>query len=1282
MNSMFGQAKAWFTPLPTISPASNTEPATSSPNSSISGQDHGVYSIPCNIISTETANSHLQKTANFASPTSLKNTKPDNESSSDDDCFITAIQKRRRENPVQAIPKTERSDNEEPFRGRFAVSAKDSMGTKDKSHADKSNTAAFPSSLTNHDKPPPSYTENSSGNASTRPNAHRSNPQEVRGNQPRDVEDLSKAQSASSAESIGFHLPGHNTETSSIFGASSSKRPIDVDDIEVSSRSGSVDNAKRRKHGEDRHQLGSHDRIWSKDQLQRSGKKTGSSRSRYRTPFKPLNLKSLNFLTRPGDTLDNEKSKEVAKAIKNTPATAAAKATETIQQISEQAKETTPSKPTEDEVLQHFAEAPIATNFGNRTANNSTGTIAGSNSQHNKATGSIFGVNTATNPTTTIVPSNSWLNEASRSKSAGKAPSVSTNTIIPPTTQPAKDTNCTHGDQNPAVTQPATDRNVQVTQPPVTKRKPSQPHYQETDEDLFKRVSSKQPPKKTARLVNSVPISGERTGYKFTAPSATNGSRQPPREDRESRLQPASRRKKSANAPSTKNRPAPTTRPPTPQHLSHLSAASPAPEPASIAVNIPPPPAKNPIPVQSSGLSSTDPVLQYVVRHTGKHPLSESATTRHYRATVHLSKAEANEACRQRLERMTPKINEDNPFPEVARRCGHKTLFQGTITYPDGDIQLCYVEEEEVMLADLVEKRKGELLLDEKGLEIYTKPVWLVWAVRYYPREDDEEEEREEEQRVLGTGEQRVVEVVDEGNEGDDEDDGEEEEDLFGDQDVDGQLNEGVRDLEMAEGQEGNKETGVSASGVETAGEEDTLRTSETLAESGVQTTTDGSQTDGRQTQTQPDLGLQKQQEQDITSNSQSQNNHTPPDNQRQTTTQRHRSLEGSCSEASVPVPGPHTPPDSQKQSQPQPQPRPPNNTKQRPPTPPLPCDLYSPPPPSTIYSSSTESDSSHLSPLTRIKRRTLPNNYPPPPPPLPSSSLLHPITTDHGTFTTLRLANLEALEIFKLLTKPEVPARMSDVLHWKVEVVPEVEARFKQWSFYGKGNGKEIDEGLGGMGMDGEEGDDEKEYGNGIDENCLELEWEPDAERYKWRFRRIEVRVKELVLRGPKDLGGLEVKVPKGARAGSGLGSKMATATGTAVASSSLGAAAGNGNGNVRRTGTGTGTGKATATATATATRTTTTGEQSWQHHKNARPIVKAKAKERKAKKRRRPTAAEKGKGRAVDVDPVDRGATATEAQGGGGKGAAEADQGIVDVWAGEFGGGRNEEGEVSEEE
>ncbi|KAK3953370.1 hypothetical protein QBC32DRAFT_313011 [Pseudoneurospora amorphoporcata] len=1199
MNSISGpRAKAWFTSLPTSSPASDPEPAANSPKSSTSGYSH----------------------ANFASSSSPNSTKPDNECSSDDDCFITAIQVRRRQNPVQEIPKTEKAEDEEPFGGRFAARAKDSRGKEDNSHATKPFPTASPISSTKGNKLAPSDAENNNCNGIFRPNAYGSNHEEVNGAE--GAVNLSTSQTANSTHRNGTHIARHSRETPSIFGDGSSKRPLVIQDIETSSPSGSVEIAKRRRLSIDRHQSGGYDQVFSKDQPQPFRRETASSHSRHRTPLKPLGNNFGSF-TRPSSNLDVEKSNEVAKAINNPPTTAGVKATEELHQIKEQAKEATISKPTKEEVPQDSAKAPIASLLGNKNAIDQTDTIVASGSQQNKAT---------------------------QSKLVGKAASNPTNTIVPPRSQPTKDTRGTQGDKNPASSLPATHRSAQATQSSLSKEEPSQLHYEETDADLYKRSESKQQQTKTARFINRLPIGEERTGYKFTAPRASNGFQQPPKEDgRPVRPPPAPRRKKTEIASSSKNPPAPTTNiaacprtlPPAPPSRLYPPAAPPA-------------PTKKAVPAQL-GLSPTDPILQYVIKHTRKHPISESDSTRHYRSTEYLSKQEANEACRQRLQKMTNPNSNPHPFQAVDQRYGNKDLFQGTITYRDGGVQLYYVDEEEVMLGDLVEKR--ELSLDEKGLEIYSKSMWLVWAVRYYPREEEEEE-----QRLLGTGEQ-VVEVVEEGNEADDEDDGEEEEDLFGDKDIDGQLNEEITDLEVGEAQERTKESRVSATeGVDKADEADTLATSENLTDSGVQTNTDGSQTEGRQTQTQTELGLQTQQY--ITSNSQSQSNQALVGEQTQTTIQGHQGLEGGSEEAR---PEPHTPPDSQKQ---QPQPQPPNT--QRPPTPPLPCDLYSPMPSSTEYSSSSDSDSERASLTTR---RSLPNNIPPPPSPLPAFSVLKPESSDHGTFTTLRFANLEALEVFKALTKPETPARMSDVLYWREEVVPEVEARFREWSY----DGKEREEGM--------EGREKGEYGSGIDERLFSVEWEPDAQRYKWPFRRVEVRVKELKLQGPKDLGGLEVKAPpSGSSRNSGTlirsntgGGSGAAALGFAASTTSTSGAATNGNAEADAAGTmattsraakGTARVKVKVTATATASKTSTPNNDlaaQHKHYEDARAVLNAK---KEKNKRPRPTRQEKGKGKAVD--PV----TTTETQDNG----KEAGKGVLNVWAEEL--GVREEGQCSEEE
>ncbi|KAH7631931.1 hypothetical protein B0T09DRAFT_356416 [Sordaria sp. MPI-SDFR-AT-0083] len=479
----------------------------------------------------------------------------------------------------------------------------------------------------------------------------------------------------------------------------------------------------------------------------------------------------------------------------------------------------------------------------------------------------------------------------------------------------------------------------------------------------------------------------------------------------------------------------------------------------------------------------------------------------------------------------------------------------------------------------------------------------------------------------------------------------------------------------MHGGSESSKQSGVTAT-------ERVDAIGESLTDSGVQTNTDDSLTEGRQTQTRTELELHTQHE--ITSDGQDQSTRTLlPYQQAQQTLQptisTHKSIERHSD----------TQPEPKSQTEPTVYPQPdtltarntaqqlpsqPINPNARPPTPPLPCTLYSPPSPSTIYSSSSESDSESCS----STGRSLPNNIPLPPTRLPSPVLLRPKTMNHGTFTKLRNANLEVLEVFKQLTRPE-RARIEDVSYWQKELLPEAERLFKEAT-----KGVDCDEENGEESED-DDGETERERkereawvdDRGLDQRPITLEWEPDTTQlFKWRFRRIEVWVQKLELKGPKDLGGLEVKMPKGC-SGSSVGQKKAYGTATGSGSSSP-AAAGAGNGNDVRAETRTGTGRTakvkvitTSPKTAAAPNNTpATTQEQWKHYNNVRPIVTVKTETEKKKRRRRPTRAEKGKGKAVD--PV----AATE---GSGKGA---EQGIVDMWAGEFGEITSEEGECSEEE
>ncbi|KAK3340999.1 hypothetical protein B0H65DRAFT_278433 [Neurospora tetraspora] len=1217
MNSIFGPAKAWFVSLPTSSPASDPEPAARSSSNSTSGHSH----------------------ANDASSSSPKSTKPDDESSSDDDCFNAAIQDRLRQNPVQEIPKEEKVEDKEPFGGRFenmrAVHAKESKGTEDSDHATKSLQPAFPISSIKHDKPTSSNTQSNNYNATSKPSTNGSNKGE--GTESEGAINLPVSQSASSTNRIGTPIARHSRETPSIVETGSSKRPLVVQDIEALSRSGSVDSAKRRRLSIGRHQTPCFDQLFSKDQRQRFKRESGSSHSRTRAPSRPL---SKNLVSRmsPGSNLDKAKSKEIVKSIRDTPTTAGAKATEKIQQIKERAKEAQTPKRTEEQVVREFTKAPIESLFGGKPASNPTGTIVASSSQQNKAAKSIFGDKTASNPTNTIVPSRS---------------------------QPTKDTRGTQGDKNQTSRQPATHRAAQATQPSLPIKKPSQPGDAITYEDHFKHIKDKYPQPKPATIVNRLPDiqqSSKENGRPLRTPTARK------RNKPTATLASSS---KNPPTPRTNINAGPTVLPSVPAPPHHLPAAPSAPEPAPAAA-IPPPPPTKAVPAQSL-LSPTDVILQYVIYRTDKYcPLTDPNTPHFRTKPVFISKKEANETCGRRVFEWIKTIPIED-FRNLDRQFMGNNLFQGTITYEDGDVQLYYVREEAKILGEVVKKRG--LWLDEEGMGIYTKKMWAVWAVRYYSNGEEEEHQQQGQEGKHegassvggGVGSGRV-EVVDEGNEGDDEDDGEEDEDLLGDRTVNEQLNEGVVEVGEGVGQESSEGSGVMAGeGVDKTGE----KISDDLDISVVQMNLD-SQTEGHQTQTEPEIHTQ----QEVTSETQSKTQ-TQSENQSHASPQTQ--LEGHHRANIQGHPEPHKT-GVEGHSGPQPEPNPPTNlstpartehnvsnptqpqtqpTKPpRPPTPPLPCSLYSPPPPSTIYSSSSESDTEHPSRSSRTRGRSLPNNIPPPPPPLPSSILLTPKTTHHGTFTTLRLANLEVLEVFKQLARPGT-ARYSDVYHWREEVLPEAERVFKE------------------MGCNDDDGDNDregKEEGGGIEKTPIKLEWVPDAQLFKWRFRKVEVWVEELELKGPKDLGGLEVKMPQGNSGNSGSfgpsglsGSKTGSGSGSGSGTGTASSSSATGNGNVRagtRTGT---TVKVTTTSPKTAPDNTPTTHEQWKHYKNAQPVLAAKA---KAKKRRRPTREEKGKGKAVDVDPV----VTNKGTGNG------AEQGIVDAWAAELGG--SEDGDLSEED
>ncbi|KAK3399219.1 hypothetical protein B0T20DRAFT_497412 [Sordaria brevicollis] len=1039
---------------------------------------------------------------------------------------------------------------------------------------------------------------------------------------------------ASNKEDV--HGSNQSTGAQRIFGTGPAKRPLVVDDDEPRSRNGgSFASSKKRRVDTEQHRLKNHHRQISTGDHSRKRLKDSKSRP--------------SSLARSVSNLDDAKSKlkELAKSIRNTPITAGAKATEKIQHIKERPKEAQTAKPTQEQVVQEFLHAPIGSIGGPRLGSNPTDAAVGSSSHQHKTTGNIVGGKT--------VPTRK-----------------TTDNIVSPNSQRNRDTRGTQGDKNqaPNIHEPTfrktpakqpTHQNAQAKQPSHSTGESSRHAAGEADAALFKHFEAAYKPEKTTvRIVNKLPIPEERTGYRFTSQHATDDSHQLPREDgRPTRAALPRKRNKPAQASSSKL-------PPSTQTVGTtiIPSASPTPpEPTSpvapvapVAPALPPAPPRKAVPAESV-LAPTEIIFQYVIYHTQKYdPDTEAAHNR--RDNVYTSKKEANETCRQRFRDL---VKADTAFETIERHIDRYGLFVGRITYEDGDVQDYYVREEQAQLGDLVQKRK--LWLDEEGVGIYTKRLWDVWSVRYYPVE----EETKQQDGAVGVESGRVEEVLDEGDEGDegdDADDGEEEEDLFADRDIEGQRDHGTTELGAGVVQENDEASGVMAGEVDTPGEANILATSEHMTDS---------QTEGNQTQTQDESQTQQ------ISSDDDQSNPTPSNIQAQT-------LSSSQTHPSLPEnPKPQPEPISRGQTLQQPQAEAPTardtaqqsrsgpingNGRPRLPTPPLPCDLYTPPPPSTIYSSDSDEEDIDISPP-----RTLPNNIRHSPP-CPSMNL-DPKIELHATFTTLRLANLEVLKVFEDLTRPE-SGRIDDVMHWRDVVLSELKGSFRLWTYENTGP------------YVGEDGDAQApEYGDNIEHSVFRWPWKPPRQ-YRWRFRKIEVWVEERKLVGPKDLGGLEVKIPKekslkASQPKTGA-PESGSGSGTAAASSST--APDNSNTNTESQ-TGTSTGNAPGGTSKTNGTSTLTEDLGNQHAYFQKIKAKVKANQVEAKKkkpRRRPTAKEKGKGKAVDfADPVATTATEPERQGNYRDGRLEVIMDVDDPVVRDVGDGEEEEegeGEVSEEE
>lgn len=236
--------------------------------------------------------------------------------------------------------------------------------------------------------------------------------------------------------------------------------------------------------------------------------------------------------------------------------------------------------------------------------------------------------------------------------------------------------------------------------------------------------------------------------------------------------------------------------------------------------------------------------------------------------------------------------------------------------------------------------------------------------------------------------------------------------------------------------------------------------------------------------------------------------------------------------------------------------------------------------------------------------------------------------------------------------------------------------AEFRAWTYEGQDP------------YEGENGDTTAaEYGDGIEQRAFSSEWMSPRQQFRWQFRKTEVWVKELKLVGPKDLGGLEVKMPKEkstpGKSSLGMGPKGAAGSkpeagadmqaSTCIPAGEVGPSSTPGPKPTKEKGAGT-TLKVKTTTAAPQRKDKKLADQ-YTNYNNARSRVKAKA---EAKQRRRPTAKEKWKGKAVDpVDKVDPGASGGS-QGNYKDGGLEV---IVNVDAPVVE-GDSEEKDVSEEE
>jgi len=129
-----------------------------------------------------------------------------------------------------------------------------------------------------------------------------------------------------------------------------------------------------------------------------------------------------------------------------------------------------------------------------------------------------------------------------------------------------------------------------------------------------------------------------------------------------------------------------------------------------------------------------------------------------------------------------------------------------------------------------------------------------------------------------------------------------------------------------------------------------------------------------------------------------------------------------------------------------------------------------------TLRNESTQSDGEDI--------WALPN---PSPNPL---DMITPRMANHGSFTTLELANRAALRIFLKLAKPRDDQPEEDNHFYKYYVLP----RYTEVA--------------------------EEMIANGTHSTrYMEIEWDPDYTKYKWNFLRLVVQVGEVELKGPMDI-------------------------------------------------------------------------------------------------------------------------------------------------------------------